>query len=115
MTKLKTFEYADTNFSNLDKEKDESFLKVWLVRAAYDTLDAMPRFYTVIKKILSPTFKLCITWLEPQPLSEDETKWLFEEFPAFCARLRLGNSEDIEDLPMFSHLECAMNENNYDA
>uniref|UniRef100_M1DQA5 DUF3444 domain-containing protein n=1 Tax=Solanum tuberosum TaxID=4113 RepID=M1DQA5_SOLTU len=28
---------------------------------------------------------------------------------------RLGNSKDIEDLPMFSYLACSMNGNNYDA
>ncbi|KAK6803544.1 hypothetical protein RDI58_001328 [Solanum bulbocastanum] len=74
MTKLKTFEYAYTNFSNFDKDKDKSYFKVRQVWAAYDTLDAMPRFYAVIRKILSPAFKLCITWLEPETLNEDESK-----------------------------------------
>ncbi|WMV10230.1 hypothetical protein MTR67_003615 [Solanum verrucosum] len=62
--------------------------QVW---AAYDTLDVMPRFYAIIRNILSPAFKLCIR------------------------AYRLGTSEDIEDLPMFSHLACSMNGNNCDA
>jgi len=86
MTELKTFEYADTNFSNFDNDRDESCFKAGQVWAAYDTLDAMPRLYAVIRKILFPAFKLCITWLEPESLSEDETKCLSEEFPASCAR-----------------------------
>ncbi|KAG5632060.1 hypothetical protein H5410_003777, partial [Solanum commersonii] len=95
MTELKTFEYADTNFSNFYKDKDKTGFKVG--------------------KILSPAFKLCITRLESEPLSEDEIKWLFEEYPTSCARSRFGNSEDIEDLPMFSDLACSINENNHDA
>uniref|UniRef100_M1DBF6 Heat shock protein DnaJ n=1 Tax=Solanum tuberosum TaxID=4113 RepID=M1DBF6_SOLTU len=75
----------------------------------------MPRFYAVIRKILSPAFKLCITRLESEPLSEDEIKGLSEEFPTFCAWSRLGNSEDIEYLPMFSDLACSINGNNYNA
>ncbi|WMV45756.1 hypothetical protein MTR67_039141 [Solanum verrucosum] len=74
------------------------------VLVAYDTLDSMPRFYAITRNIFSPAFKLHITWLELEPLNEDETKRLFEGFPASCARCRLGNSNDIEDHPMLSHL-----------
>ncbi|WMV10241.1 hypothetical protein MTR67_003626 [Solanum verrucosum] len=91
VTEPKTFECADPDFSDFDKDKEESCFKVGQVWAVYDTLDAMPRFYAVIRKILSPAFKLCITWF------------------------RLGNLEDIEDIPMFSHLVCAINRNNYGA
>ncbi|XP_049347763.1 uncharacterized protein LOC125812296 [Solanum verrucosum] len=115
VTEPKTFECADPDFSDFDKDKEESCFKVGQVWAVYDTLDAMPRFYAVIRKILSPAFKLCITWLEPDPLNEDETKWLSEGLPASCGRFRLGNLEDIEDIPMFSHLVCAINRNNYGA
>ena len=71
MTELKTFEYADTNFSNFDNDRDESCFKAGQVWAAYDTLDAMPRFYAFIRKILCPAFKLLITWSEPEPLNKD--------------------------------------------
>ncbi|XP_015168702.1 uncharacterized protein [Solanum tuberosum] len=84
MTEPKTFECADPDFSDFDKDKEESCFKVGQVWAVYDTLDAMPRFYAIIRKILSPAFKLRITWLEPDPLNEDETKWLSEGLPASC-------------------------------
>ncbi|KAK6803542.1 hypothetical protein RDI58_001326 [Solanum bulbocastanum] len=91
MTEPKTFECAYPDFSDFDKDKEESCFKVGQVWVVYDTLDAMPRCYAVIRKILSPAFKLRITWF------------------------RLGNLEDIEDLPMFSHLVCAINRNSYGA
>ncbi|KAH0743291.1 hypothetical protein KY290_031284 [Solanum tuberosum] len=109
-----TFEYKHPDFSDVDKEKEETCFKVGQVWAIYDTLDVMPRFYAVIRKILSPSFKLRIQWLEPEPLNEDETKWLSEGFPGSCGRFRLGNSEDHDDHPMFSHLVCAMTGNIYD-
>ncbi|WMV10239.1 hypothetical protein MTR67_003624 [Solanum verrucosum] len=91
MTEPKTFECADPDFSDFDKDKEESCFKVGQVWAVYDTLDAMPRFYAIIRKILSPAFKLRITWF------------------------RLGNLEDVEDHPIFSHLVCAINRNSYGA
>uniref|UniRef100_M1DAN6 DnaJ protein n=1 Tax=Solanum tuberosum TaxID=4113 RepID=M1DAN6_SOLTU len=39
LTEQKTFEYADLDFSNFDKKKDESCFKVGQVWDAYDTLD----------------------------------------------------------------------------
>ncbi|XP_004229298.1 uncharacterized protein [Solanum lycopersicum] len=109
MAEPKIYQCADPDFSDFDKDKEESCFKVGQVWAIYDSLDAMPRFYAVISKIVSPAFKLSITWLEPDPLNEDETKWLSEGLPASCGRFRKGNLEDIEDLPMFSHLVCAIN------
>ncbi|KAG5632785.1 hypothetical protein H5410_004502 [Solanum commersonii] len=44
LTGSTTFEYADLDFSNFDKEKDESCFKVGQVWDAYDTLDARTRF-----------------------------------------------------------------------
>ncbi|PHU29861.1 hypothetical protein BC332_01954 [Capsicum chinense] len=115
MTEPETFECADPDFSDFDKDREESCFKIGQVWAVYDTLDAMPRFYAVIRKILSPAFKLRITWLEPDPLNEDETKWLSEGLPASCGRFRLGNSEYTEDHPMFSHLVCAIKGNSCNA
>ncbi|CAN4123254.1 unnamed protein product [Withania somnifera] len=113
MTEPETFECADPDFSDFEKDREESCFKVGQVWAVYDTLDAMPRFYAVIRMILPPAFKLRITWLEPDPLNEDEIRWLSEGLPASCGRFRLGNSEYTEDHPMFSHLACAINGNNY--
>ncbi|KAG5628147.1 hypothetical protein H5410_013365 [Solanum commersonii] len=68
--------------------------------------------YQILGSALAPLGMTKIQNLEPEPLSEDETKWLSQEFLASCARFSLGNLEDIEDIPMFSHLVCSMNGNN---
>lgn len=111
MAMSETFEYEDAHISVFDKETEETCFKVGHVWAVYDTMDVIPRFYPVIRKILSPSLKLCIKWLEPEPLNEDETKWLSEGFPSSCGRFRLGNSEDLDDHPMFSRLVCPMSGN----
>ncbi|XP_025884719.1 uncharacterized protein [Solanum lycopersicum] len=113
VTESKSLEYPDPDFSNFYKDKDESCFKVGQVWAVYDTFDGMPRFYGVIRDILSPEFKLRITWLEPEPLNE--TKWLYEGFLTSCGRFRIGNLEHIEDHLMFSHLVCVTNGNNNDS
>ncbi|TMW91228.1 hypothetical protein EJD97_014605, partial [Solanum chilense] len=87
MTESKSSEYPHTDFSNFDKDKDESCFKVGHVWFVYDTFD--------------------VTWLEPEPLNE--TKGLNERFIASCCRFRIGNLEHIEDHIMFSHLVCATN------
>ncbi|WMV09438.1 hypothetical protein MTR67_002823 [Solanum verrucosum] len=112
MTESKSFEYPDPDFSNFDKDKDESCFKVGQVWVVYDTLDGMPRFYGIIREILSPEFKLRITWLEPEPLNE--TKWLYEGFLPSYGRFKIGNLDHIEDHLMFSHLVCATNGNSND-
>ena len=56
------------------------------VLAVNDNLDAIPRFYAIIKKILSPAYKLHITRLVLDPLNKGETKWLYEGFLASCTR-----------------------------
>ncbi|KAK4737446.1 hypothetical protein R3W88_001143 [Solanum pinnatisectum] len=113
MTESKSFEYPDLDFNDFDKDKNESCFKVGQVWVVYDTLDGMPRFYGIIREILSPKFQLRITWLEPEPLNE--AKWLYEGFLASCGRLRIGNLEHIGDHLMFSHLVCVKNGNNNDA
>ncbi|KAH0781641.1 hypothetical protein KY290_001239 [Solanum tuberosum] len=113
MSESKSFEYPDLDFSNFDKDKDESCFKVGQVWAVYNTLDGMPRFYGIIREILSPEFKLCITWLELEPVNE--TKWLYESFLASCGRFRIGNLDNIEDHLVFSYLVCATNRNSNDA
>ncbi|XP_028107036.1 uncharacterized protein LOC114306072 [Camellia sinensis] len=98
------YEYPDPDFNDFDRDRREGCFAVGQIWAVYDTLDAMPRFYARIKKVLSPGFKLQITWLEPDPDDEDEIKWVDEGLPASCGKFKYGNSENTEDHPMFSHL-----------
>lgn len=53
MTKLETPKCADQYFSDFDKNKEESCFKVGKVWVVYGTPDFMPRFYAVIRKIIS--------------------------------------------------------------
>ncbi|KAI3804680.1 hypothetical protein L1987_26410 [Smallanthus sonchifolius] len=98
------FECPDPEFSDFDKyRKEESFIsgQIW---ACYDTEDAMPRFYAFIKKVVSPGFKLQIQWLQPDPVTMDEKKWVNADLPVSCGRFKPGKVEKAEDLLSFSHL-----------
>uniref|UniRef100_A0A7C9E752 J domain-containing protein n=1 Tax=Opuntia streptacantha TaxID=393608 RepID=A0A7C9E752_OPUST len=97
-------EYPDPEFCDFDKDREENCFKVGQVWAAYDTVDAMPRFYARIRKVFSPGFKLQITWLEPDPVDEDGILWAESELPLSCGKFKFGNSDYTEDRPMFSHL-----------
>ncbi|PSR85166.1 DnaJ subfamily B member like [Actinidia chinensis var. chinensis] len=103
-TDPKVYEYPDPDFSDFDKDRKEGCFAAGQIWAVYDSLDAMPRFYAQIRKVLSRWFKLRITWLEPEPDDEDEIKWVDEGLPASCGKFKLGTSENAEDHPMFSHL-----------
>ncbi|XAR57137.1 hypothetical protein NMG60_11025172 [Bertholletia excelsa] len=103
-TDPEVYEYPDPDFNDFDEDRREECFKVGQIWAAYDTLDAMPRFYARIKKVFSPGFKLRITWLEPDPDDEAEIKWVEEGLPVSCGKFRNGNTENTEDHPMFSHL-----------
>lgn len=95
---------ADPEFSDFDKDKMEDCFAVNQVWAIYDTIDGMPRFYARIRKVFSPTFKLQITWFEPNPDDQDEIDWTDAELPVACGKYALGETEKTVDLPMFSHL-----------
>ncbi|KAI4345497.1 hypothetical protein L6164_012615 [Bauhinia variegata] len=100
----KILECPDGEFSDFEKHKKEECFAPGQMWAIYDATEGMPRFYAVIKKVLSPGFKLEITWFEPDPVNEDEIKWVAEELPAACGRFFHGATEITEDRPMFSHL-----------
>lgn len=98
------FLYPDPDFSNFDKYKEKECFQIGQIWAVYDTIDAMPRFYALIKDIIVPDFKVLVTWLEPNPKVESEIKWACEGLPVSCGRFKYGDSEIIEDHLMFSHL-----------
>lgn len=98
------FQYPDPDFSDFDKDRKQECFAAGQIWAVYDTMEAMPRFYAQIKKVLSPGFKLRITWLEPDPDDEDEIKWFNVDLPTSCGKFTKGNTETTEDRLMFSHL-----------
>ncbi|KAG7996155.1 hypothetical protein I3843_01G145300 [Carya illinoinensis] len=97
-------QYPDPDFNDFDNDRKQGCFAIGQIWAVYDNLDGMPRFYARIKKVLSPEFKLRITWLEPEPDDENEIEWVNEDLPTSCGKFRNGNSEDTGDHLMFSHL-----------
>ncbi|XP_054807848.1 uncharacterized protein LOC129310047 [Prosopis cineraria] len=98
------FVYPDAEFSDFEKDKKEDSFVNGQIWAVYDTVDGMPRFYALIKKVLSPGFKLRITWFEADPDDKDEIDWVENDLPVACGKYVLGNTEITEDRLMFSHL-----------
>lgn len=93
----------DSEFSNFDKDKEEHCFAADQIWACYDTIDGMPRFYAIIKKVYSSGFKLKITWLEADPENRLEKKWAEEGLPVACGRFKRGDTEETGDRLMFSH------------
>lgn len=107
--KPEIIEYPDPDFNDFDKDREENCFAVNQIWAIYDTCDGMPRFYAQIKKVLSPHFRLQITWLEPHPYDESEKAWCHVELPIACGNFVSGRTEETEDRLMFSHKRSWMN------
>ncbi|KAJ6838137.1 uncharacterized protein M6B38_319660 [Iris pallida] len=99
-----TFSYPDPEFCDFGKERDKSKFAADQIWAAYDELDAMPRYYAWIRHVYSPKFKMRFTWLEYDPVTKDESTWFEGDLPVGCGSYKLGKSDDTEDFLMFSHL-----------
>ncbi|KAF9602542.1 hypothetical protein IFM89_029841 [Coptis chinensis] len=92
----------------ISRNGKENCIKNNQMWAVYDDTDGMPRFYAWIKKVFSPVFKVKITWLEANPDSPDEIKWVDAQLPASCGKFKLGKTETIEGVNMFSHMVLYM-------
>lgn len=98
------YSYPDPDFNDFDKERTEGCFESGQVWAVYDTLDAMPRFYALIRRVYPGGFRLRITWLEPDPDDEKEINWRKESLPVSCGKFKHGESQNTKDRPMFSHV-----------
>jgi len=92
----------DAEFNDFEMDKEEGRFAAKQIWAVYDNSDAMPRFYAIVKKVLSP-FELQITWLEADPDDEEELDWQDADLPIACGKFRLGSSQKTTDRTMFSH------------
>ncbi|RHN80717.1 putative DnaJ domain-containing protein [Medicago truncatula] len=92
----------DPDFNNFEKDKADDCFAVNQLWAIYDTTDAMPRFYALVKKVTFP-FKLQITWLEADPDEDSEVHWYNADLPIACGKFKLANSQKTTDRGMFSH------------
>ncbi|KAJ6722070.1 DNAJ HEAT SHOCK AMINO-TERMINAL DOMAIN PROTEIN [Salix viminalis] len=99
-----SYDYPDPDFHDFDKDRGGECFSAGQVWAVYDTLDAMPRFYARIKKVISPRFNLRITWLEACPDDHNEVEWVEEGLPAACGKFKNGKSQYTDKQLMFSHL-----------
>ncbi|CAA2983556.1 Hypothetical predicted protein [Olea europaea subsp. europaea] len=99
----KIYECPDPEFNDFDKGREESCFAVDQMWACFDTLEGMPRFYALVKKVESPGFKLQITWLEADPEDEDEKNWVRKELPVGCGRFKRETTQYTSDRFTFSH------------
>ncbi|XP_071713743.1 uncharacterized protein [Rutidosis leptorrhynchoides] len=93
----------DSEFTNFDKDKEEHCFAVDQIWACYDSIDSMPRFYALVRKIFKSEFKLQITWLNPKPGINQEIKWAEAGLPVACGNFVLGETEEMNDCLSFSH------------
>ncbi|KAK9664276.1 hypothetical protein RND81_14G030400 [Saponaria officinalis] len=95
--------YPDPEFSDFGKTREMDCFKVGQLWAAYDVVDAMPRYYAKINRVYNPGFKLKITWLEADPDDKVGKQWTKLELPFACGKFKKGDTLDTEDHGMFSH------------
>ncbi|KAM5588874.1 hypothetical protein ABKV19_007036 [Rosa sericea] len=102
---LESIEVPDPQFHKfvVDGDMLASLCQANQTWALYDTADGMPRFYAIVKKVLTPGFKLKVSWLEADPDDQGEIDWCEKELPVACGKFRLGDSAEITDHLMFSH------------
>ncbi|GAV63387.1 DnaJ domain-containing protein/DUF3444 domain-containing protein [Cephalotus follicularis] len=98
------YSYPDPDFNDFDKDRKEECFELGQIWSVYDDLDAMPRFYALIRKVFSPGFKLEIVWLEADPNDENGIEWVSQKLPVSCGKYKYGDSEITKDRLMFSHL-----------
>ncbi|PIA61656.1 hypothetical protein AQUCO_00300883v1 [Aquilegia coerulea] len=94
---------SDPGYETLpDVEKEDCFKKdqIW---AIYDNVDAMPRFYAMIRQVFSHGFKVKITWLEANPDDKDEIDWVTEDLPVSCGYFNMGSLKSLKILYVFSY------------
>ncbi|KAL0426846.1 UNVERIFIED_CONTAM: Chaperone protein dnaJ 49 [Sesamum latifolium] len=94
---------GDPEFSDFDKNRNESCFAVNQFWACYDSVDGMPRFYAKVRKVCASPFELSITWLEPDPMDEAYGKWISGVLPVGCGSFKLGKTEKTSLLLTFSH------------
>ncbi|XP_023741749.1 uncharacterized protein LOC111889828 [Lactuca sativa] len=71
-TEMLVIDVQDSDFHDFDEERSEKCFKKGQVWAAYDDRDEMPRFYAMIREVVSlDPFKMKICWLNPEGLSPE--------------------------------------------
>ena len=97
------YTYPDPEFYDFEGLRDENKFSVDQIWALYDQLDAMPRYYALIRHVYGPKFKVRFNWLEYDPTGKGETLWFNGGLPIGCGSFKLGKSEHTQERLMFSH------------
>ncbi|KAL8506927.1 hypothetical protein ACS0TY_017715 [Phlomoides rotata] len=96
----------DPDFHDFDKDRSEECFKPKQIWALYDEEDGMPRLYCLIREIISVSpFKIYIGYLSSKSDTEfGSVNWLDSGFTKSCGSFRVGRSETVEQVNIFSHL-----------
>ncbi|XP_026377681.1 uncharacterized protein LOC113271974 [Papaver somniferum] len=98
----RTIEVPDPEFYDFDKDRSEECLaadRVWAIR---DSLDAMPRLYSLTRRIYTP-FEVNIVWLDFVPADQNETDYETCELPVACGKFEHGYTDTLDSICTFSH------------
>ncbi|XP_062208720.1 uncharacterized protein LOC133910224 [Phragmites australis] len=94
----------DADFYNFGDHSESSFQsdQVW---AVYDEEDGMPRYYALIRKVLSThPFKVRLAYLKANGCNEfGASNWITCGYSKTCGEFKVGVSEDTDHLNAFSH------------
>ncbi|CAI9111846.1 OLC1v1012173C3 [Oldenlandia corymbosa var. corymbosa] len=91
------------DFSDFDKDRKKECFAAGQLWAVYD-FSGMPRLHAIITRVISGSYTLLLTWLEPDPSDEEQEKWVSEGLPASCGKFKEGPPDTINEHGIFSHL-----------
>ncbi|XP_050234072.1 uncharacterized protein LOC126682428 [Mercurialis annua] len=81
--------------------------QIW---AIYDGPNSMPTRYVIVNNVYSES-EICVTFLEPHPVSVNERHWIKENLPYGCGLFKTGKIKHNLKLCRFSHtIKCKDNE-----
>jgi hypothetical protein len=94
----------DADFFNFGDHSESSFQsdQVW---AMYDEEDGMPRYYALIRKVLSARpFKARLAYLKANDCNEfGSSNWISYGYSKTCGEFNVGASKGIDQVNIFSH------------
>ncbi|XP_023515493.1 uncharacterized protein LOC111779635 [Cucurbita pepo subsp. pepo] len=95
----------DPDFHDFDKDRAEKSFGSNQVWAVYDDDDGMPRYYAMVRKVISlKPFKMRISWLNSKSNTElAPLNWIGCGFPKTSGDFWIGKHEDYGSLNSFSH------------
>ncbi|KAK3165905.1 hypothetical protein QOZ80_1AG0039170 [Eleusine coracana subsp. coracana] len=100
-----TYNVPDPDFHDFDKDRNEESFKSDQIWATYDDDDGMPRYYALIREVLSfKPFKIRMSFLTSRRNDEfGPLNWASAGFTKTCGDFRIGKCENNDILNMFSH------------